>query len=159
MEDSTLQETEKQLLSEHEFYFRVFVPGFGMIEDAIVYGKDRFGIHIEALEEQCPEVDWPAKSRDDILEEFNLYESEDYVFGEGQITQFTGQVDINKKYIFKKDIVKCLLGGEMKGVRDVVEYSFGCFWLRYRDISLRDWIERGGQFEVIGNTFENQNLA
>lgn len=158
MENNKTQEIDKKLLEEHEFYFRVFVPELGMIEDVIVYGKDRFGIHIEAFEEQYPDLTLNG-DLDDVLEDFDMYESEEYIFGNGEITQFTGMLDINQKYIFKKDIVRCLLGGEMKGVRDVVEYSFGCFWLRHRDISLRDWIERGGQFEVIGNMFENPKLA
>src|SRR3990170_2684940 len=103
---------------------------------------------------QMFEPDGISFSRGEVF--FDIYQ---FKFDEIKLMQFTGLLDKNGKKIFEADCAKNQFGE----VGQIV-FTNGAFWLKY--IKPYDWdpmcpaelLDKGNQFEVIGNIYENPEL-
>jgi uncharacterized phage protein (TIGR01671 family) len=87
---------------------------------------------------------------------------DDYVADDIALMQYTGLTDREGKEVYESDILEMLVSGVHYGAKEIVEFKNGCFWLRYRDVSINEWLSNDvfGEYEikVIGNIHENPDL-
>jgi len=68
---------------------------------------------------------------------------------------FTGELDTNDVEVYKDDVIKC-----PKGVNDVIDFKYGAFWLKKRDVSLYHFkYVLKSPIEVIGNIHINPEIG
>lgn len=150
---------------KRDLKFRVWTS-FGMFHNVSVHDGDTFGMSNDDFYKTAKkpkdqeEDDW-----EDLLCEYNFMDcGEDWLQGDGQIMQFTGLKDKNKKDIYEGDIVRCGYG------LGKVIFSSGCFWVQWIDDreAYMEWLHsRKGTyirtedelFEIEGNIFENEELV
>lgn len=67
------------------------------------------------------------------------------------VGQYIGIKDRKGQDVFNKMKVDCYIDGKKNGVRDVIEFKDGAFYLRHRRLLVRSWMEItvSGEIEIV----------
>ncbi len=109
-----------------ELKFRGHVKDLGIVTDVSIHNKETkeeymWFIHVEAFEQQYPDVDI---SDDEGLEKINLFMNDEWVYGISEIDQYTGKNDCKGVEMYENDDIWSAPGYVSKIIWDKEQASF-----------------------------------